>query len=566
MNLFNKMGEHQLTPFPHNNEFDFGTSKMASSKETIKEEKSSTEEKMQSESNQSDPVSQVVHTKINAERDADQKIGADENLQNLFPDFSVSVLKFQDAIDSFTQAVFNDGLKVDLDAMEEPIKEDEQSNTIEIAEQVEKQEEINRTFCAELEGSNTEDLGGNLGLSEIVEEPIFAEKAYLVQGNMKETVCQELSGKNTNLDDNLKNIEIVEEPIVAEKAYIVGNESTFKTQVNTLEPIETTDISESRKLSDLCNEDFLKKDLVESKLMQAKESICLDGNDKVNVEAAVESVRECLFPGEEKGQATTKTKKFYAIQPEENNFASNNIQISNNINKELLRGDEGREEINQVKGASSQGPVPDIFIQADGDENSRKVSKSEDWIKIPIKILSESNNITDDHSSGKSITIQEIASSEKIEEINSIPPIVSEAGMERSSKKSSLPSQTFVEFEDVTDNSTNSETRIDEVEPDSSNQVNDIHLAFSRKIDERLEEVGTIGNAIKEIEASSSEAKDELFSASQIDVDPLEYQRSVTGTQRSSQVCCSYYLLETKTNRQMGNSYMPFLIDKCIMT
>ena len=139
------------------------------------------------------------------------KVQESSSLQPLFPDFSVSVLRFQDAIESFSQAVFNDAFD---------LLGNIQSTESEITN-VKKSPSKSTDFSEDKNKITTPDQKST------EEEPLVntkvSNKLTKLKGNSSSVIEPEM-------------LEVVEEPIMAEVAYTVGTKQKHVTSKPNIKP------------------------------------------------------------------------------------------------------------------------------------------------------------------------------------------------------------------------------------------------------------------------------------------------------------------------------------------
>ena len=244
------------------------------------------------------------------------KVQESSSLQPLFPDFSVSVLRFQDAIESFSQAVFNDAFDLlgNIQSTESEITNVKKSpsKSTDFSEDKNKITTPNKKSTKEEPLLNTKvsnkltELKGNSSsviepeMLEVVEEPIMAEVAYTVgtkqkhvsskiedaksspkykqtEGDNKSKHVEEEPFTNTNVNKRLSEEdfikpeiqEVIEEPVMPKVANAVGTKKE-KILSKTKNQLSNLEYEQTQNRTKLCEDEPLLSTTINNKLSELK--------------------------------------------------------------------------------------------------------------------------------------------------------------------------------------------------------------------------------------------------------------------------------------------------------
>ena len=371
----NKSKEHQSTPFPHESKFAFGSLPQFT---LMEKEDTTSNEKIESDIN----LPEFAKYSANAFENIKETELGNNDVQSLFPDFSESVLKFQDAIENFTQAVFNDAFDtIDSDS----------PNVTELKEQADKkiiQKNIIPERCIELKGANTVDMGNSQ--LEIIEEPIREEQAFLmeekgIQETIVQETCTEMKSSKT-VDIGYSQLEMIEEPMLEEEKKMI-QETIIPETCLELKGTNTVDMGNSQL--EIKEELILEEQacLVEEKGI--KETIvqktCTEMKSRKTIDIAnnqLEMIEEPILAEEEEKKITQET-----FIPETclELKGKNTVDMGNNSQLEIKEGQILEEQAFLVEEKGIQETIiPETFIEL-------KSSKTVDIDNNQLKIILEPN-------------------------------------------------------------------------------------------------------------------------------------------------------------------------------
>ena len=272
----------------------------------------------------------------------DARVQESSSLHPLYPDFSVSVLRFQDAIESFSQAVFNDAFESmlgNIQSTESDITNVKKStskssdscddNQYKNQKIVEESPLLNTTVSnklTELKGNSSSVIEPEM--LEIVEEPIMAEVAYTVgtkqkpvpskiedarsspkykptEGDDKSKHFEEEPFTNTNVNKSLSEDEygqdssfikpeiqeVIEEPVMLKVANSVGTKQE-KLLSKTKDKSSNLENKQTENKSKLCEDEPLLNTTINNKLseLKGKASNFIEPNKQEVREEPIEAV------------------------------------------------------------------------------------------------------------------------------------------------------------------------------------------------------------------------------------------------------------------------------------
>eukprot|EP00088_Acartia_fossae_P005594 TRINITY_DN12524_c0_g1_i2.p1 TRINITY_DN12524_c0_g1~~TRINITY_DN12524_c0_g1_i2.p1 ORF type:complete len:812 (+),score=161.93 TRINITY_DN12524_c0_g1_i2:98-2533(+) len=456
--------------------------------------------------------------------DEDVKIGTNDNesildpgaITNLFPDFSVSVLKFQDAIESFSQAVFTD-------VLEDSYESSSYTKSPKSAA-LEEKKDIN------------EDHLGATKHNKFHELKETCEPKYVAT--------------------NREHVEVIEEPIVEQfVSQLHEDHEVIESILNSID-----DSHESNDEHDVCIDDAAIRERCESRLegallMEKEKELSPKSDDneyltdksKLLPKPSAQSLNnfegiEEAFTCQDAMLLSMADESTSNEEPLTSDITSPNMEalvspqlehkIDHMANKiiedsksELYNNNQTQEvEMDMNDDSKCQQSIPEICISEDirEDEPAEEVAKEEKseptWISIPIiRGHSMPENV------GTQISIHELSDSEVVEESTAqkSPVISEECNMKNSTRKISEPVQNSIQIEEVTSSNSNEKE-------ENVSAAQDVHIAFSRHVEDMNEEAEMFVPITREVELGNVSKSKQDYNSAQVSIEEtLTYDQEV---------------------------------------
>ena len=480
------------------------------------------------------------------------KVQESSSLQPLFPDFSVSVLRFQDAIESFSQAVFNDAFDLlgNIQSTESEITNVKKSpsKSTDFSEDKNKITTPNKKSTKEEPLLNTKvsnkltELKGNSSsviepeMLEVVEEPIMAEVAYTVGTKQKHAASKIKDVKS--VDDSKQKEENLQSFITKESVH--DKKSVKATESGTEQLISNLDNGSSNignlpqiipgyRMTD-------HDETVDKMSENVQETPNIDTSAGLKNTSQVEENNETFKNHKEVSCETSKLN----IKPKDRIQSIPDICITPDTS-DITEDDKDNVFIREADLTNNNASV----APKTHDINANPISPegfSEGWVTIPIlRGFSDSEAYTN-----IAMSIQELSDNEGCEESNDNSPIIQEGDELKKTKKFSVPASQTVEFEDVSEPESKILLSTNTSKPSANTHIAEssiIHLAFSRdndlQLEENVEELSTNITILKK-HANVDDTISGLKTPVILHEESLQYDQSVKG-KSFSKIICKYF-------------------------
>lgn len=410
------------------------------------------------------------------------------NEENLFPDFSVSVMKFQDAIESFSHAIFQDVLEDsynDNQILSSDKAMDNNHDHAGASAHNRYKELVGPSMITETSVDKLE--------AEVVEEPIVEKFASQLQANHDaiENILNSIDPVVIDADNDNR-VPVIEEAFIAENTNLTKTPSS-------------NDINNSFCLTPKMEHKL--DNLAHQILVDTKSELCQPKSNHDVIEDILNSIDPVVMKAENEFRIPVNSRSLAQQILEESKSELGCISNVEEVKKETVNA-------TQV--------IPEICITNDSADcktpTSNGSSKEPTWISIPIirgHSMPEQTN--------SQVSIQEMSESENFEVSNSSSPVITE-GKDNTilnGRKTSEPVKTTIQIEELQDG-TSKNSKI------SEKNISDIHIAFSRHVEDLHEEAGAFVPVICEGEVSQVSDAIQNYKKAQISVEEtLKYDEEI---------------------------------------